>query len=44
MGSDVIATLTAIAQEQGNMSAEAANAFVKDELRAKGRYIQELWS
>jgi len=44
MGSDVTATFVAIAQEHGKMSSEAATNFIKNELKSKGRYVQELWS
>lgn len=43
MGTDVMAAFVKILQEQNNMSAAQATAFVK-ELQDKGRYVQELWT
>lgn len=43
MGSDVMATFVKILQEQNNMTAAQATAFVKD-LQEMGRYVQELWT
>eukprot|EP01032_Pedospumella_encystans_P018505 gene18505-21066_t len=43
MGTDVMAAFVKIFQEQNNMSAAQATAFVK-ELQDKGRYVQELWT
>lgn len=43
MGTDVMHTFINILQEQNNMTAAQATAFVKD-LQDKGRYVQELWT
>lgn len=43
MGRSIKEALTAIAQEQGKLSNDAATAFIK-KLMDDGEYIQELWS